>query len=206
MEMNGGSTASCLARAPCVPSGYACFNRSGNKRAFKLSGATRGRTVGPSPGHIRRRALPSSGLKRLAQKNPRAHKNKIGTPPPPKPKNTPPPPQNEEFYGHVFFLQKERIFPGAHKIDAPISGPRIADKNFTDTRIFLISLDRKVSDLLRTCIACSGPLLSLLRTCMIALGILATSWASFRDEEPPRGSLSAVHAAQGHRDAESMQQ
>ena len=37
-----------------------------------------------------------------------------------------------------FFLQEERIFPGVHKIDAPISGPRIADTNFTDTRIFLI--------------------------------------------------------------------
>ena len=37
-----------------------------------------------------------------------------------------------------FFLQKERIFPGVHKIGAPISGPRIADKHFTDTkRIFL---------------------------------------------------------------------
>ena len=33
--------------------------------------------------------------------------------------------------------KKERIFPGVHKIDAPISGPRIADKYFTDTRIFL---------------------------------------------------------------------
>ena len=32
---------------------------------------------------------------------------------------------------------KERIFPGVHKIGAPISGPRIADTNFTDTRIFL---------------------------------------------------------------------
>ena len=29
-----------------------------------------------------------------------------------------------------FFLQKERIFPGAHKIGAAISGPRIADKTF----------------------------------------------------------------------------
>ena len=37
-----------------------------------------------------------------------------------------------------FFLQKERIFPGVHEIDAPISSPRIADKHFTDTRIFLI--------------------------------------------------------------------
>ena len=36
------------------------------------------------------------------------------------------------------FLQKGRIFRGVHKIDALISGPRIADKNFTDPRIFLI--------------------------------------------------------------------
>ena len=35
------------------------------------------------------------------------------------------------------FLQKERIFPGAHQIGAAISGARIADKNLTDTRIFL---------------------------------------------------------------------
>ena len=35
------------------------------------------------------------------------------------------------------FLQKERIFSGAHKIGAAISGPRIADTNFADTRIFL---------------------------------------------------------------------
>ena len=62
------------------------------------------------------------------QKNPRAHKNKIGTPPPPPKKG------NLRTW---FFLQKERIFPGVHKIGAPISGPRIADTNFTDTTIFL---------------------------------------------------------------------
>ena len=67
------------------------------------------------------------------QKNPRAHKNKIGTPPPP-PK---PPPKKEQFNGHGLFLQEERIFPGVHKIGAAISGPRIADTNFTDTGIFL---------------------------------------------------------------------
>ena len=44
--------------------------------------------------------------------------------PPPKT----PPPSKEEFYGHGFFLQRERIFPGAHKIGAAISGPRTADK------------------------------------------------------------------------------
>ena len=57
------------------------------------------------------------------------------TPPPPNPKH--PPPQTRNFMD-MGFLQKERIFPGAHKIGAAISGPRIADKHFTDTRIFLI--------------------------------------------------------------------
>ena len=36
-----------------------------------------------------------------------------------------------------FSRRKSAFFPGAHKIDAPISGPRIADKHFMDTRIFL---------------------------------------------------------------------
>ena len=53
-----------------------------------------------------------------------------------------PPPQNPPLKRGIlwtwgFFLQKERIFPGVHKIGAAISGPRIADTNFTDTRIFL---------------------------------------------------------------------
>ena len=37
-----------------------------------------------------------------------------------------------------FSCRKSAFFLGVHKIGAPISGPRIADKNFTDTRIFLI--------------------------------------------------------------------
>ena len=70
-----------------------------------------------------------------SQKNPRAHKNKIGTSPPPKTKI--PPPLKRGILWTRVFLQKERIFPGVHKIGAAISGPRIADKNFMDTRIFL---------------------------------------------------------------------
>ena len=66
------------------------------------------------------------------QKNPRAF------PPPPKPK-TPPLSLKRGILWTGFFLQKERIFPGVHKIGAAISGPRIADTNFTDTRIFLKS-------------------------------------------------------------------
>ena len=38
--------------------------------------------------------------------------------------------------GTGVFLQKERNFPGAHKIGAAISGPRIAGGNFMDTALF----------------------------------------------------------------------
>ena len=36
-----------------------------------------------------------------------------------------------------FSCRTDAFFPGVHKISAAISGPRIADTNFTDTRIFL---------------------------------------------------------------------
>ena len=39
--------------------------------------------------------------------------------------------------GMVFSCRTDAFFPGAHKIGAAISGPRIADKSFTDTRIVL---------------------------------------------------------------------
>ena len=38
MEMNGGSSASYLARTPCVPLFSTLFNTDGNRRAFRLSG------------------------------------------------------------------------------------------------------------------------------------------------------------------------
>ena len=34
------------------------------------------------------------------------------------------------------FLQKEQKMPGAHKIDADISGPRIAGRKITDMSLF----------------------------------------------------------------------
>ena len=71
------------------------------------------------------------------QKNPRAHKNKIGTPPPPKTQNNTPPLKRGILWTWVFPSRKNAFFPGVHKIDAPISGPRIADRNFTDTGAFL---------------------------------------------------------------------
>ena len=73
------------------------------------------------------------------QKNPRAHKNKIGTSPPPPPnlKYPPPPHKTRNFMDMGFPAERTHFFPGVHKIGAAISVPRIADTNFTDTRIFL---------------------------------------------------------------------
>ena len=65
----------------------------------------------------------------VCQKNPRTHKNKIGTPPPKKNPKYPPPLKCGILWTWVF-LQKERIFPGAHKIGAAISRPRIAGRKF----------------------------------------------------------------------------
>ena len=60
MEMIGGSSASYLARTPCVPLFCTLFNKGGNKRAFRLPGEGGDHfycKVEPSPGHIRCRPL-----------------------------------------------------------------------------------------------------------------------------------------------------
>ena len=62
MEMIGGSSASYLARTPCVPLCCTLFTRGGSRRAFRLPGAGGDHfhcTVDPSPGHIRCRSSPS---------------------------------------------------------------------------------------------------------------------------------------------------
>ena len=77
----------------------------------------------------------------LVRKIPAPIKIKSALPPPPPPKKKPkypPPPLKRGILRTQVFLQKEGIFPGVRKIGAAISGPRIADTNFTDTRIFLI--------------------------------------------------------------------
>ena len=50
--------------------------------------------------------------------------------PPPPPQNPKSPPPKRGILWTWFCLQKERIFPGAHKIGAAISGPRIAGRKF----------------------------------------------------------------------------
>ena len=56
-------------------------------------------------------------------------KIKSALPPPPTP-TYPPPPKTRNFNGHRFSCRKNALFPGVLWIDAPISGPRIADKQF----------------------------------------------------------------------------
>ena len=56
---------------------------------------------------------------------------------PPKKTKIPPPPQNEEFCGHGGFPAERRLFfQVSIKFGSAISGPRIADTNFTDTGMF----------------------------------------------------------------------
>ena len=57
-------------------------------------------------------------------------------------------------FGHRFSCRKNAFFPGVRKIGAAISGPRIADTNFTDTRIFLIFFHNERSAGMDTLIDC----------------------------------------------------
>ena len=62
---------------------------------------------------------------RNTQKNPRALKNKIGTPPPP----TKTPPLKEEFYGHAFFpCRKNAFFQAPIKLAQPFPAPELQTK------------------------------------------------------------------------------
>ena len=89
---------------------------------------------------VRRETVPSHkcGYPALARVRKIRAPIKIKSALPPPPQTQIPPPKTRTFMDMGFFLQKERIFPGVHKIGAAISGPKLAGKNFTDTRIFLI--------------------------------------------------------------------
>ena len=69
--------------------------------------------------------------------NPRAIKIKLALPPPPFQENPTPPLKGGILWAWGFFQQKEPKVPGAHKIGAAISGPRIGGGNFMDTTLFL---------------------------------------------------------------------
>ena len=74
-----------------------------------------------------------------ARKNPHAHKNKIGTSTPPSKKAQKPPLKGGILWAWGFSSRKNQKMPGAHKIGAAISGPRITGGNFVDITLFLNS-------------------------------------------------------------------
>ena len=70
IEMIGGSSASYLARTPCVPLFCTLFHRDGNRRAFRLPGEGGDHfhcTVDPSPGHIRCRWKHAQGHHKMCR-------------------------------------------------------------------------------------------------------------------------------------------
>ena len=71
----------------------------------------------------------------IYQKNPCAHKNRIGTPPPPKTQNTPPL-KRGILWAWVFPAERKHFSRGPY-IGTAISGPRIAGKTFYGHEIFL---------------------------------------------------------------------
>ena len=95
------------------------------------------------------------------QKNPRAHKNQIGTPLPPQTQHITPP-KRGILWTWKCSCRKNAEILGAHKIGAAISGPRIADTNFLRTRGFFKDWE---------CLGPSAPTNYLLHplSCLIAL-------------------------------------
>ena len=76
----------------------------------------------------------------IAQKNPRAHKNKIGTSPPPQNPKYPPPPQNEEFYGHGFSCRTDAFFQTSIKLAQPFPAPELRTKILRTRGLFWIAV------------------------------------------------------------------
>ena len=70
-----------------------------------------------------------------SQKNPRAHKNKISTPPPKKPKI--PPLKRGILWTWVFSCRKSTFFQASIKLTHPFPAPELRTKIFMDMRIFL---------------------------------------------------------------------
>ena len=81
------------------------------------------------------------------QKNPRAHKNKIGTPPPcpPKPK-IPPPPKTRNFMDMGFSCRTDAFFPGVHKIWRSHFRPQNCGQKFYGHKDFSLLVWRASAD------------------------------------------------------------
>ena len=94
----------------------------------------------------------------LARKIRAPIKIKSALPQTPKPQRLPP--QNEEFHGYGFFLQKERIFPGVHKIGATHFRPQNCGHEFYGHEDFLGSwrgVDQEFANFEQLCVQNLAP-------------------------------------------------
>ena len=73
----------------------------------------------------------------IGQKNPRAHKNKIGTSPPPQKT-----PKNAEFYGHGFSCRKNAFFQASIKLAQPFPAPELRTRILRTRGFFWIGPGR----------------------------------------------------------------
>ena len=92
-------------------------------------------------------------LSALSQKNPRAHKNKIGTHPPPKPQ-IPPPPKRRNFMDLGFSCRKNAFLQAPIKSAQPFPAPELRTKILRTRGFFWLSI---VLSILNT----AGPTISL---------------------------------------------
>ena len=88
----------------------------------------------------------------VIQKNLRAHKIRIGTSINPfeKAQKTPPPLKEGILWAWGFSSRKNPKVPGAHRIGAAISSPRIAGRNIMDMSFFCVWLPLRFSDARKT--------------------------------------------------------
>ena len=79
-------------------------------------------TVDVSPGNSRQLVVSLTQFS-CYQKNPRAHKNKIGTPPPKK--NPTPPPKTRNFMDMVFPAERTHFLQASIKLAQPFPAPEL---------------------------------------------------------------------------------
>ena len=115
------------------------YPRKTRQTARDISSAILSRKGIARYGGVSRTGPLSSKIRGFPQigKIPTLIKLKLALPPPLSRNPTPPPPKRKNFMGMGFLSRKNQKMPGAHKIGAAISGPRIAGGKFLDMTFFL---------------------------------------------------------------------
>ena len=97
-----------------------------------------------SPSFLAHFSLPN-----VCQKNPCAHKNKIGTSHPPKPQI--PPPKTRNFMDIVFSCRKNAFFQAPIKLAQPFPAPELRTRIFRTRGFFWVWAPKEKSTIITTC-------------------------------------------------------